>query len=143
MPASYPPRRRALRLVILNNSALLLTMLCEWLAQHGHHCETALMADMPRAYEDVGRFINKHRPDVVVYDVGKPYPSSWDLLEVIRRSPALQTQPFVVTTPNKRKLDQAVGRRTAAIEIGGGDMDLRQVLAAVEAAANGSGPPRA
>jgi hypothetical protein len=41
---------------------------------------------------------------------------------VIRTAPALQSQPFVVTTPNKRKLDQAVGR-TPAIEIGGRDAD--------------------
>ena len=75
----------------------------------------------------------------MVYDVGMPYSSSWDLLEVIRTtSPALQRQPFVITTPNKRKLEQAVGP-TSAIEIGGRDTDLRRVLKAVEAAADESG----
>jgi DNA-binding response OmpR family regulator len=61
-------------------------MLCQWLEQHGHHCATALLADMPQAHEEVGRFIQKHPPDVVIYDVGMPYASSWDLLEVIRTS---------------------------------------------------------
>ena len=109
MSANNPPRRRALRLVILNNSAPLLKMLCEWFEQHGYHCDTALLADMRDAHEEVGRFVKEHRPDVIIYDVGMPYPSSWDLLEVIRTAPALQSQPFVVTTPNKRKLEQAVG----------------------------------
>ena len=77
----------------------------------------------------------KHRPDVVVYDVGMPYTSSWDLLEVIRTSPALQSQPFVITTPNKRKCEQAAGP-TSAFEIGGRDEDLRRVLKAVERAGN-------
>jgi hypothetical protein len=65
-----------------------------------------------------------------------PYPISWDLLEVIRTAPALQSQPFVVATPNKPKLEQAVGP-TPAIEIGGRDADLRRVLKAVEAAVDG------
>jgi CheY-like chemotaxis protein len=110
-------------------------MLCKWLQEHGHHCDTALLADMPQAHEEVGKFIQKHQPDVVIYDVGMPYSSSWDLLEVIRTSPVLQSQPFVITTPNKRKLEQAVGP-TSAFEIGGRESDLRRVLKAVEAAAN-------
>lgn len=125
---------RRLRLVILNDSEPVLRMLCAWFQQHGHHCDTALLADMPQAHEQVQRFVLKHRPDVVVYDVGMPYASSWDLLDVIRTAPALQSQRFVLTTPNKRKLELAVGR-TSAIEIGGRDGDLRRVLKAVESAA--------
>ena len=133
MPRKVTPKRRALRLVVLNDSAKVLKMLCDWLQSQGHHCDTAVLADMPNAHEEVGRFILKHRPDVVIYDVGMPYASSWDLLEVIRTSPALQSQPFVITTPNKRKLELAVGS-TPALEIGGREGDLRRVFKAVEAA---------
>ena len=135
MPSKILPRPSRLRLVVLNDSAPVLKMLCNWLQEHGHHCETALLADMPHAHDEVGPFIQKHRPDVVIYDVGMPYSSSWDLLEVIRAAPALQSQPFVITTPNKRKLEQAVGP-TSALEIGGPDSDLRRLLKAVEAAAH-------
>jgi len=132
--ARIPLKRRRLRLVVLNDSAKVLKMLCDWLQRQGHHCDTALLADMPQAHEEVARFILQHRPDVVIYDVGMPYPSSWDLLEVIRASsPALQSQPFVITTPNKRKLELAVGQ-TSAVEIGGREEDLRRVSKAVEAA---------
>jgi CheY-like chemotaxis protein len=122
-----------LRLVVFNDSARVLKMLCDWLQNQGHHCETALVADMPHAHEEVGRLILKHRPDVVIYDVGMPYGSSWDLLEVIRASPALQSQRFVVTTPNKRKLEEAVGP-TSAVEIAGREEDLRRLSDAIEAA---------
>jgi len=88
---------------------------------------------MSRAHEEVGRFIHKHRPDVVFSDVGMPYASSWDLLEVIRMSPALQSQPFVITTPDKRELEDPVGA-APAIEC---HIELRRVLEAVEAAAGG------
>jgi CheY-like chemotaxis protein len=126
--------------VILNDSVPVMKMLCAWFERHGHHCDTALLADMPQAHEEVGRFIQKHRPDVVIYDVGVPYASSWDLLEVIRTSPALERQPFVITTPNKRKLEQAVGSTTSAIEIAGRDTDLRRVLKAAKTAANSGAP---
>ena len=96
---------------------------------------------MPQAQDGVGHFIQKHRPDVVIYDVGMPFSSSWDLLEVIRTAPALQSQPFVITTPNRRKLEEAVGP-TSAFEVGGPDSDLRCLLKAVEAAARAAGPVR-
>ena len=137
MLAKHPAPRRRLRIVVLNDSAPVLTMLRQWLEQRGHHCDTALLADMPRAHEEVGLFIQRYRPDEVIYDVGMQYASGWDLLEVIRMSPALQSQPFVITTPDKRKLEHAVGA-TPAIEMGGRDTDLRRLLEAVEAAADGA-----
>ena len=133
MAAKISPKQYRLRVVVLNDSARVLKMLCDWLQRRGHHCDTALLSDMPQAHEEVGRFILKHRPDVVIYDVGMPYASSWDLLEVIRTSPPLQSQPFVITTPNKRKLEEAVGL-TSALEIGGREEDLRRVSKALEAA---------
>jgi hypothetical protein len=51
----------------------------------------------------------------------------------IRAAPSLQSQPFVITKRNKRKLEQAVGR-PSAMEIAGEPEDLRRLLKAVEAA---------
>lgn len=89
--------------------------------------------EMPYAHVEVEQFINEHEPDVVVYDVPMPYGSSWDLLDVIRSTPSLRSRPFVITTRNKRKLEEVVGR-TAAVEIAGQPDDLRRLLRAVEAA---------
>lgn len=130
MQANASPGRR-LRLVILNDSQHVLKLLCDWFQKHGHRCTTAAVAEMPRAHIEVERFICEHKYDVVVYDVPMPYASSWDLLEVIREMPSLQSQPFVITTRNKRKLEEAVGR-TSAIEIAGQFDDLRRLLKAVE-----------
>jgi CheY-like chemotaxis protein len=135
MASEILPGRVRLRLVVLNDSAPVLNMICGWFERHGHHCATALIAEMPRAHEEVGQFILRHLPDVVIYDVGMPHLSSWDLLEVIRASPTFLAQPFVITTSNKRILEQAVGP-TSAIEIGERDEDLLDLLQAVEAAAD-------
>jgi CheY-like chemotaxis protein len=127
----FPARR--LRLAILNDSPQVLKLLCDWFRRHGHHCATQMVAEMPHAHVEVEQFINEHKPDVVVYDVPMPYRSSWDLLDVIRAMPSLQSQPFVITTRNKRKLEEAVGR-TSVIEIAGQPEDMRRLLKAVEAA---------
>ena len=123
---------RRLRLAVLNNSAPVLDMLCGWFKKHGHYCVGALLSDMPNAHADVPRFIAKHKPDVVVYDIGMPYESSWDLMEAVRTGPKVAAQPFVLTTPNRRKLTLAVGPKDV-IEISDQQRDLGILLDAVGA----------
>ena len=132
MRTKRSPARR-LRLAILNDSPHVLKLLCDWFRQNGHQCATRMVAEMPHAHVEVEQFINEHKPDVVVYDVPMPYGSSWDLLDVIRSMPSLRSLPFVITTRNKRKLEQVVGR-TSVVEIAGQPEDLRRLLKAVEAA---------
>jgi CheY-like chemotaxis protein len=132
MPVKRSPAR-CLRLAILNDSPHVLKLLCDWFRRHGHHCATQMVAEMPQAHVEVEQFISEHGPDVVVYDVPMPYGSSWDLLDVIRSMPSLRSLPFVITTRNKRKLEQVVGR-TSVVEIAGQPEDLRRLLKAVEAA---------
>jgi CheY-like chemotaxis protein len=134
MHAKGRRKRTHLKVAVLNDSELVLKMLCAWFHDHGHHCVTALVADMPNAHEDVARFLADQKPDVVVYDVAMPYASSWDLIDVIRGNPALQSQTFVLTTPNKKMLEEAIGARTPALEIAGQTRDLRRLLKAVETA---------
>ena len=132
MRTTRAPGRR-LRLAILNDSPHVLKLLCDWFRRHGHHCATQMVAELAHAHVEVEQFIIEHKPDVVVYDVPMPYGSSWDLLDVIRSMPSLQSLPFVITTRNKRKLEEVVGR-TSVIEIAGQPEDLRRLLKAVESA---------
>src|SRR5437870_4102365 len=134
MHAKGRRKRPHLKLAVLNDSEPVLKMLCGWFQEQRHCCITAVVADMPNAHEDVARFLMDHKPDVVVYDVAMPYASSWDLIDVIRGNPALQSQPFVLTTPNKKMLEEAVGGRAPALEIAGQTRDLRRWLKAAETA---------
>ena len=72
---------------------------------------------------------------MAIYEVAMPYASSWDLLDVIRSMPSVKSAPFVVTTPKKKELDEAVGKTTSTLEIAGQHADRRGLLKAVEKAA--------
>ena len=111
-------------------------MLCGWFERHGHECRSAVVAEMPLAHLQVEQFLTSEKPDVVVYDVAMPYASNWDLLDVIRQLPSVKSLPFVVTTPNKKELDAAVGSKTRTLPIGGRATDLTRLLKAVERAAS-------
>lgn len=54
-----PAQRHHLRLVVPNDRAHVLKMLCACLQRHGHHCDTATIASMPPVHEDVGALIHK------------------------------------------------------------------------------------
>jgi CheY-like chemotaxis protein len=121
-------RPARLKLAVLNNSHQVLRLVCKWFQERGHHCATAVVADMPEAHIQVEQFISSIKPDVVIYDVALPYFSSWDLLAAIRELPSMKSQKFVVTTPNKKQLDRAVKRPTPAVELTGQQADMERLL---------------
>jgi CheY-like chemotaxis protein len=123
---------RSLKLAILNDSRQVLKLLADWFEECGHDCSTAVVADMPEAHTQIAQFISSQKPNVVVYDVAMPYVSSWDLLGVVREMPLMKTQKFVVTSPNKRELDHAVGQKTSVVELTGRRSDLERLLRVVQ-----------
>ena len=72
-------------------------------------------------------FLRNVRPQAVIYNVSLPYEASWQ--EFLQVREALPDCPFVVTTTNKRALDELVGP-TNTIEIIGKPYDLDHILAA-------------
>jgi DNA-binding response OmpR family regulator len=66
-------------------------------------------------------------------DVSPPYEESWNLLRLLRDTEALRRRVFVLTTTNKRVLEDLVGP-TEAYEIVGKPFDMAEVARAVRAA---------
>ena len=79
-------------------------------------------------------FLRNVRPQAVIYNVSLPYEASWQ--EFLQVREALPDCPFVVTTTNKRALDELVGP-TNTIEIIGKPYDLDHILAVVRQALAG------
>ena len=84
--------------------------------------------------QPVTTFLCTVRPQVVLYNVSLPYEPSWKAFLQVRE--ALPRCPFVVTTTNKRALEELVGP-TNTIEIIGKPSDRDHIIAVVRRALTG------
>jgi DNA-binding NarL/FixJ family response regulator len=121
---------------VINSSEDTVDMLREVLQHNGFTAVvTAHVDDIKRGRLDFPEFVRKHNPRVFIYDVSIPYVENWRALELLMKTDVMRSRRVVVTTTNKRALDQLLGERTDAIEIIGKPYDLDVVVKAVEAAA--------
>ena len=109
-PGRSPNTLGALRIVVFSDGADTIALLCTWLNAHGHHPLSARLQDMRQADWEAASFIERHRADLVLFDLGLPYVSNWDFAEVLQMLPGAQGVPFVFTTANKVELEKLVGR---------------------------------
>jgi DNA-binding response OmpR family regulator len=63
--------------VVLNDKPHVLEVLCDWFGQQEYTCVWASVAEMRQPHIEVDWFVRTHTPDVVIYDVGPPYVTSW------------------------------------------------------------------
>lgn len=123
-----------LNVLIFNDSLDVLETLRHAFVAHGHRVETVQLSLVRNASEVPREMVEKHRPDVIVFDVGIPYQSNWDFLEALHLTNALDGVPVVVTTANKAMLNRLVGP-TDALEMAGLQQDLDAIRVAAETAA--------
>jgi CheY-like chemotaxis protein len=117
---------------IINTNDDLVRLLRDELIRHQFNVVTAHIREIKAGQQDFTAFLSAHNPEVVVYDIAVPYEDNWTFFQTLRKLPTAQNRRWIVTTVNKRVLDQRVGR-TDAIEIQGGHADdLDPVLEAVQ-----------
>ena len=87
----------------------------EGLASFQHNGFTAVVTahvdDIKRGRLDFPEFVRKHNPRVFIYDVSIPYVENWRALELLMKTDVMRSRRVVVTTTNKRALDQLLGGR--------------------------------
>lgn len=91
---------------ILNNIEDLVRMFSEVLRGAGYEVVTAMLADSRRGKVDLLAFIKEHDPRVIIYDVSFPYAVNWTQLEGLRDRGALLGRGVLVTTPNRRAMEE-------------------------------------
>jgi DNA-binding NtrC family response regulator len=94
---------------------------------------TAHIHDFKTGEADFLKFIAEHDPAVIVYDVSIPYDKNWTFLQLLLDTDVMRSRKVVITTTNKRRLEELVGP-TDAFEIVGKPYDLDQIVEAVTAA---------
>ena len=85
---------------------------------------TVVSTDLDDA-ERMTAFLREHDPDVIVYDIPPPYEQQWDTVRRLREGAGGRNRRFVLTTTDKRALEQQLGR-TDALEV---TRDISQLAA--------------
>jgi DNA-binding response OmpR family regulator len=91
-------------------------------------------ADLKKGRIDFSRYLARHDPRVVIIDISPPYKENWAFFQTLRDVTAMKSRGLVVTTTNKKRLDEIVGADTAAFEIVGKPYDLNQIRNAIDGA---------
>jgi len=91
-------------------------------------------ADLKRGRIDFSRYMAQHDPQVVVFDISPPYEENWAFFQTLRDTKAMDGRGLVITTTNKKRLDEMLGADSAAFEIVGKPYDLNQIRNAIDAA---------
>jgi DNA-binding response OmpR family regulator len=99
-------------------------------------------ADLKNGRIDFSSYLARHDPRVVIFDISPPYTENWAFFQTLRDTIAMEGRGLVVTTTNKKRLDEVVGTDSAAFEIVGKPYDLNQIRNAIELALNRSAPTR-
>lgn len=125
-PAPQFPRTVA----IINSNDDLVRIVREVLEDEGYNAVSGHVTDIKSGKLDLERFLAKHQPDAVVYDIAPPYYENWTFLQRLLRRPEFRGPVLIITTVNKRALEREVGR-TDAFEVVGTRAGLAPLVDAV------------
>ncbi|HWE23016.1 MAG TPA: response regulator [Myxococcales bacterium] len=115
---------------IFNTNPEVLDLVREALQDAGYATVVAHVDDLKRGRIDLVQFVEQHHPDCIVYDVAPPYDTNWTFLRLMRNSKVMQGRAFVVTTTNKKALDELIGP-SDVVELLCKPYDLEQIVQSV------------
>ena len=88
-------------------------------------------ADLKKGIIDFSKYMEKHNPEVVIFDISPPYDENWTFFKTMRDSEMMQGRGLVLTTTNKLRLDEVLGEDSNALEVVGLPLDLDLIQAAI------------
>src|ERR1700680_359083 len=90
-------------------------------------------ADLKKGIVDFGKYMERHNPEVVIFDISPPYDENWKFFKTMRDAKAMKGRGMILTTTNKNRLDEVLGEDSHALEVVGRAKDLQQIDAAIKA----------
>ena len=116
---------------IFNSHVEYIHALREALEDEGVASVTALLADIQDGTLDLVAFLEAHNPQVIVYDLPRPYERHWNFLRLLKQTHGLRRRAWILTTTDKKALDAAVGASGVIEIIFGEPYGVREVVEAV------------
>ena len=98
--------------------------------QKGDHAQTLVwchFADLKRGIVDFAKYVSRHNPEVVIFDISPPYDENWKYYKTMRDSHLMRGRGSVLTTTNKNRLDEVLGSDSHALEVVGRTKDQEQI----------------
>lgn len=89
-------------------------------------------ADLKKGVVNFGKYVGKHNPEVVIFDLSPPYDENWTFFKTMRDDPIMAHRGIVLTTTNKDRLDEVLGSDSHALEVVGRDEDLELIDRAIQ-----------
>jgi DNA-binding response OmpR family regulator len=90
-------------------------------------------ADLKKGIVNFDKYMNKHNPEVVIFDLSPPYDENWQFFKTMRDANTMKRRGVVLTTTNKARLDEVLGEDSYALEVVGKPQDLHKIGAAIKA----------
>ena len=90
-------------------------------------------ADLKKGIVNFDRYVDKHNPEVVIFDISPPYDENWQFFKTMRDSKTMNGRGSILTTTNKVRLDEVLGADSHAVEVVGRPKDLSEIDAAIKA----------
>jgi DNA-binding response OmpR family regulator len=90
-------------------------------------------ADLKKGIVDFGKYMDRHNPEVVIFDISPPYDENWTYFKKMRDANTMKGRGMVLTTTNKNRLDEVLGEDSGALEVVGRPKDLQEIDAAIKA----------
>jgi hypothetical protein len=88
-------------------------------------------ADLKKGIVDFTKYMERHNPEVVIFDLSPPYDENWTFFKTMRDAKTMRGRGIVLTTTNKARLDEVLGEDSHALEVVGRSKDLKQIDAAI------------
>ena len=118
-------------IAIFNSSDDTVEMIRQMLLSRGYAGVDGHADDVKSGKLDFLAFMDTYKPDALIWDIAPPYDRNWTFFNLLRTTTAVGSCPLVMTTTNKQRLDELVGRDTGAMEIVGKPYDLDLIVECV------------
>jgi len=89
-------------------------------------------ADLKKGIVNFEKYMDKHNPEVVIFDISPPYDQNWQFFKTMRDAKTMKGRGMILTTTNKNRLDEVLGEDSHALEVVGRPKDLNEIDAAIK-----------